>query len=160
MDVVDDDLLDACVPVLREAFGTVAGEFGLTPETAPTNAAFIDAGRLRDLADRGCRTFALLDEDGQPIGCVSLRPSRVEGAVDIERLAVLPRHRHHGHGSALLDHAVAVARGLGATAVAVGIIDENTRLKTWYLAKGFTETGTRTFDHLPFTVCFLTAPVT
>ena len=39
--------------------------------------------------------------------------------------------------------------------ISIGIIDENIRLKKWYLNYGFIEKGTRRFEHLPFIVCFM-----
>ncbi len=39
--------------------------------------------------------------------------------------------------------------------ISIGIMDENTGLKKWYLDYGFKEKGTKEFDHLPFTVCFM-----
>ncbi len=35
------------------------------------------------------------------------------------------------------------------------IIEENTVLKNWYIANGFVHTGTKKFDHLPFTTGYL-----
>ena len=43
----------------------------------------------------------------------------------------------------------------GAARIHIGIIEENERLKRWYLANGFVHMGTRVFSHLPFTVGFL-----
>lgn len=43
----------------------------------------------------------------------------------------------------------------GAARIHTGIIEENERLKRWYLANGFVHMGTRVFPHLPFTVGFL-----
>jgi hypothetical protein len=37
----------------------------------------------------------------------------------------------------------------------IGIINENVRLKKWYIKHGFCEKALQRFDHLPFTVCFL-----
>jgi len=35
------------------------------------------------------------------------------------------------------------------------MINESTILKNWYKKLGFRETGTKNFEHLPFTVCFM-----
>jgi hypothetical protein len=43
----------------------------------------------------------------------------------------------------------------GGKKVSIGIINENRRLKDWYISCGFAETGTRKFEHLPFEVCFM-----
>jgi hypothetical protein len=36
-----------------------------------------------------------------------------------------------------------------------GIVEDDTVLKNWYTANGFTHTGTKRFGHLPFTVGFM-----
>ncbi len=150
----DEEWLRACLEVIRAAFATVADEFGFTERSAPTNAAFWDLVRLRAEGTRGARLFALLI-DGSVVGCVSLRPSSAAGALELERLAVSPRHRHRGYGRALLDHAFAAAAAAGAVQVRIGIIAENERLDRWYRGYGFRPTGTRRFDHLPFGVSYL-----
>lgn len=156
--VVDERALAACLPVIRRAFRTVMDDMGLTEKDVPTSAAFMTLDTLRTLWASGTQTFALI-ESGRPVGCVSLRPASRMGVFDLERLAVAPEARHRGHGTALLDQAFAVARAEGATVVSIGIIEENSMLKQWYEAYGFVACGTRTFDHLPFTVCFMEKPV-
>ncbi len=47
------------------------------------------------------------------------------------------------------------ARRQDATAVKIGIIEENVRLKTWYLSYGFRHKGTARLGRLPFTVGFM-----
>jgi len=73
----------------------------------------------------------------------------------IEKLAVLPDCRHKGMGKMLVSHALDYIASKGGQKVSIGIIDEQTILKTWYRMLGFTETGTKKFPHLPFTVCFM-----
>src|SRR5512146_1022671 len=100
-------------------------DMGLTENDVPTNGAFMTLDTLRTLWASGTRTFALV-ESGRPVGCVSLRPASRTGVLDLERLAVAPEARHCGHGTALMDHAFAVARAEGATVVSIGIIEQNT----------------------------------
>lgn len=154
VEIDDESSLPTCLEVLRRSFRTVADELGLTAESVPSNAAFWDLDRLRAAQAAGARLFALL-VDGTPLGCVSLRATRHEGVVSLERLAVLPEHRHRGFGAALLEHGIAVARAEGAAAVRIGIIAENDVLRRWYREKGFVTTETRTFPYLPFTVEFM-----
>lgn len=157
VEVLEEPLLAACVPVIRAAFQTVADDHGLTEANAPTNPAFMTLERLREARDRGVRMFALLEggPDAAPVGFVALERSRRPGVVYLERLAVLPGRRHRGLGRALMDHAFAEARRAGAERISIGIVDEHAVLKRWYLAQGFVETGTRRFEHLPFTVCYM-----
>lgn len=46
-------------------------------------------------------------------------------------------------------------RDLHAKKLGIAIIEENTVLKDWYILNGFTPTGSKKFEHLPFTVGFL-----
>lgn len=39
--------------------------------------------------------------------------------------------------------------------VSIGTIAEHEALKRWYLKLGFTEVGIKVFDHLPFSVLFM-----
>jgi hypothetical protein len=48
---------------------------------------------------------------------------------------------------------------LGGHKISIGIIEENTVLKRWYSNNGFIHLGTKTFDHLPFTVGFMEAVI-
>lgn len=61
-----------------------------------------------------------------------------------------------GLGKKLVAYAADYAKDhLGAQKIQIGIVEENTVLKAWYQSQGFTHTGTKTFDHLPFTVGFM-----
>jgi GNAT superfamily N-acetyltransferase len=158
VEVLDEPLLSACVPVIRAAFQTVADELGLTRENSPTNPAFMTPEWLGKSRDRGVRMFALLASEGgarAPVGFVALERSPRPGLFYLERLAVLPALRHRGLGRRLMDHAFAEARAAGAERVSIGLVDEHAVLKRWYLDYGFAVTGTKRFDHLPFTVCFM-----
>ena len=158
VEILEEGLLAACVPVIRAAFQTVADDFGLTEQNAPTNPAFMTPERLRKERGRGVRMFALLEGEGDgavPVGFVALERSRRERELYLERLAVLPALRHRGYGRALMDHAFAEARAAGAERISIGVVDEHGVLKRWYLDYGFAETGSKRFEHLPFTFCFM-----
>ena len=139
--------------IVRESFGTVAKEFNLTRENAPTNGAFTQAEHLEaDLAN-DCAMYGLF-VDGVQVGFMELKqtgPSRFE----LKKIGVRPQYRHAGYGAQLLDHAKAAVRRCGGEEIAIGIIEENTVLKNWYAAHGFKHTGTKKFPHLPFTVGFM-----
>jgi ribosomal protein S18 acetylase RimI-like enzyme len=145
--------LDECAAVIRRAFGTVAEEFGLTAENVPTNGAFLKAERLLAERDKGFLQYGLL-HDGAVIGYMQLEKAG-EGTYYLEKLAVLPEHRHKGCGRQLLDFAKVKVRALDGKKIGITIIEENSRLKDWYAAYGFTHTGTKRYDHLPFTVGFM-----
>ena len=147
--------LDECLEVIRASFRTVADDFGITRENAPTNPAFLERGRFLAHLEKDVVLFGLRDEGGLA-GCVAVEAASDEaGLFFVERLAVLPDRRHRGYGRALMDRAAAYARERGGVAVSVAIIDEHAVLKSWYQSLGFAVTGRREFDHLPFNVCFL-----
>ncbi len=157
MDVVIGEVtageLDACAGVIRKAFLTVAEEFGLTPENAPTNGAFLKTERLVADREKGCLQYGLFTGNDL-IGYVQLE--KADGGVYyVEKLAVLPEKRHMGCGRRLLDFAASKVRALGGGKIGIAIIEENSRLKNWYAAYGFTHTGAKKYDHLPFTVGYM-----
>lgn len=152
--------IDAAVNVLRLANATVAADLGFSQENAPTNPAFIDAGMLREQITQD-REFFVLEETEKIIGTVALEKSnKEEGVFYIERLAVLPENRHNGYGKMLMDYVMERAIEKSGNKVSIGIINENTILKQWYNSLGFNETGTRKFEHLLFTICFLEKELT
>lgn len=79
-----------------------------------------------------------------------------DDSVELNNLAVLPEYRHLGIGKELVDYAITYAKNiLGANKIKIGIVEENTILKEWYEKIGFVHTGTKKFEHLPFTVGFM-----
>lgn len=148
----DRDVED-CARLLRESFATVAGEYGLTEELVPMNAAFTTVEKLRVFLERPVLLYGLLVEDVL-IGCVAIQPVRgSKRDFSIERLAVSPGCRHQGHGGRLLSHACDSIRKRGAERALLGMMDTNKVLKEWYKSKGFRQIECRTFSHLPFRVC-------
>ncbi|TCL76387.1 acetyltransferase (GNAT) family protein [Hydrogenispora ethanolica] len=145
--------LEESAVLIRAAFGTVAAELRLTPANCPTNPAFLDRSDLEALRQKGVKLYALRKE-GRSIGFVALEKADPE-LYYLEKLAVHPDYRHCGYGRQLLDFAFRTVRAAGGRRVSIAIIDENARLKRWYQAYGFRETGLKNFPHLPFTVCFL-----
>ena len=74
---------------------------------------------------------------------------------ELNKLSVLPEWRHCGYGKKLLDFCKAKAREFGGNKITLDIIEENTRLKDWYIANRFISTGTNKFEHLPFTTGYM-----
>jgi ribosomal protein S18 acetylase RimI-like enzyme len=150
--VIADDLPE-CLYVIRQSFATVAEEFGLTEQNAATNGAFMKIERLQNEFEHGNLMFAYI-ADGKIVGFAELAKVADE-TYELKKLSVLPECRHNGYGKELIEFAKAKVRGLGGNKIAIGIIEENTVLKNWYAANGFTHTGTQKFDHLSFTVGFM-----
>lgn len=145
--------LPACVDVIRRGFATVAEEFGLTEQNCASNGAFMTIERLRGEYDGGSKMFGYFLKD-RVVGFMQLKKID-EKTYEVGKLAVLPPYRHRSYGKRLLDFAGQKARELGGKKIAVGIIEENTRLKKWYMQNGFVYMGTQEFPGLPFTVGYL-----
>ena len=151
---LEEDLL-RCVDLLRTAFGTVASEFGLTEQSAPTNAAFTTLENLRRHQQNGMTMYGMFC-CGSLVGCAAVKKSKRDELVFfIERLAVSPEKRHRGHGGHLLSFALERIREKGGTTASIGVMDNNDRLKKWYRSKGFVPHDSRRIEHLPFKVCFM-----
>ncbi len=135
---------------LREAG---AEQFNLTPQNCPTHPSFIKDEQLAALKKRGLTFFGFFTNNEQ-IGFVAVEKSDSR-LFYLEKLAVLPDHRHRGSGGRLVRHALEYIRRSGGKKVSIGIINEHTVLKNWYAQIGFKEVNTRKFLHLPFTICFM-----
>lgn len=145
--------VDTIVGVLRGAFATTAGRFGLTTENCPANPAFTTPDRVTEEIARGMRYY-LLAEDGHARGCVAMEQARAE-VVYLGRLGVVPEHRSKGLGRALVEHVLSEAARIGVRRVELGLFAEDTALQEWYGRFGFRQTGTKRFEHLPLLVAFM-----
>jgi ribosomal protein S18 acetylase RimI-like enzyme len=145
--------LETSVWVIRDSFITVAKEFNLTKENCPTHPSFVSFNNLGDLVAKGVSLFGLFYDEKQ-IGFVALE----KGDNDVyylEKLAVLPAFRRQGYGRQLVDFIIGKVIAKRGKKISIGIIDESEKLKAWYQDNGFREIETKTFPHLPFTVCFM-----
>ena len=153
--ISEDWEVGRAVDVIRRAFKPVAHRYNLTRENCPTHPSFIELGRLLKTMEVGGRLFSCFERNTQ-IGFCALEKSRDDaGIYYLERLCVLPEYCGRGIGSTLIDYCCEQARLLGAGKISIGIIDAHKELKAWYLRRGFRQTGTRSFKHLPFTVRFM-----
>lgn len=151
-EITDLDL-PQCTSLICESFLTVARDFNLTPENAPTNPAFISLERVTFEKENGSKMYGLF-ADNEFVGFIAL-DDKGEGVFDLKRVAVLPACRHRGYGKFLLHFAKEKIASWGGHKITIGIIEENTMLKNWYTGFGFVSTGTKVFPHLPFTVGFM-----
>jgi ribosomal protein S18 acetylase RimI-like enzyme len=145
---------DELASLLRTANRTVAREFNLTPENAPTNPAFIDSEDiLRGAKERSIVYYGYF-LGGILVGCFALEDGG-DGVSYLERVAVDPDYRHRGIGKKLVRYASRAVFRSGGRVISIGIINESGLLKRWYEDLGFVEKGLKRFEHLPFTVCFM-----
>ena len=147
------DLID-CVQLLRKSFGTVAREFGPTEATAPTNPAFATESKLNEYLSKPVMLYGMF-YGSAIVGAVAVEQSKSDKQVYIERLAVSPESRHKGFGDYLLCYAFERIRESGGKTASIALMDNNDKLKKWYIAKGFVQTGRKAIEHLPFEVCFM-----
>lgn len=153
--VAEDWEIDEAVKTIRHSFEPVARRFHLTRENCPTHPSFLERNRLAITLERGGRLISCY-VDGKMIGFYALEKSRDSANVMyLERLCVRPESRHRGIGAALVNHCCTLASAAGAKRISIGLIDDHIELKRWYLSLKFIQTGTRDFEHLPFTVCFM-----
>ncbi len=150
---VDKNELQECLDVIHQSFGTVAEQFGLTKENCPKHTSFIPLSFLEAQRNWGWKMYALY-AGKKIIGYMSLSKESND-AFELHNLAVLPEYRHNGFGKLLLDYAKDVVKSSGGYVIKIGIIEESTILKNWYIANGFIHIGTKKYDHLPFTSGYL-----
>ena len=151
--VENREQLNICLEIIRSSFITVAEEFGLTENNCPSHTAFMTIDKLEKQFDYG-RPMFLSYQDDIPVGYFSLAKCR-DKEWELNNLAVLPEYRHLGIGKAMVDYAVATVKNYGGNKISIGIIEENSILKNWYLNLGFKHISTRKFEHLPFVVGFM-----
>lgn len=139
--------------LVRSAHQTVADQFHLTPENCPKHPSNCQPGWITADVDRGVK-YDILFETDIPVGCVALEKAD-SNTCYLERLSVLPSHRHKGYGSRLVEHALKTAVHWQQKRISIGIIAHFEPLKNWYLRMGFIEQKTLDIDHLPFKVLLM-----
>lgn len=148
--IIDREVL---VKLIRDSFHDVAHRFSLTENNCPKHPSNCTSAWIESDISRGVQYF-ILYMDGNPIGCVAIEKPSADICY-IERLSVLPGMRGQHFGIKLVKHALQYAASKRANKVSIGIIDEQTELKEWYGHLGFVGKQTKSFPHLPFTVCLM-----
>lgn len=150
---IKPDDLNTALRIIRNSFATVADEFHLTKENCPGHTAFIALEKLKIKYDSG-ECMYIYYADSVPVGFFSLKQLDIE-TWELDHLAVLPEYRHRGIGKKLLKFAEKTIQAQNGKLLKIGIMEENVKLKQWYMRNGFLSTGTKRFAHLPFTVGFM-----
>lgn len=155
--VNSSEQLNICLDIIHKSFQTVADEMNLIKDNCPSYTAFMPIEKLISQFENNTPMF-LYQYNGCFAGYFSL--SINDDSVELNNLAVLPEYRHLGIGEELVDYAITYSKNiLGANKIKIGIVEENTILKEWYEKIGFVHTGTKKFEHLPFTVGFMETEV-
>ena len=139
--------------VVSESNKGVAEQFGINADNNPKHPSFYTKEWVISDFDRGEEYF-LLTQYNKAIGCVAFEQPRSDTAY-LNRLSILPNHRHKGAGELLVRHIFKYAREKDIVKVSIGIIASHDILKSWYLSLGFVETHTQNFEHLPFDVTYM-----
>lgn len=144
---------ECAINVIRESYLTVAKEFEINKENGSSNPAFIELEHLDEMNRKGIEMYGAFI-DSHCVGFVGLENAK-NGLYYLEKLAILPTYRHKGYGLQLIDFIFNRVRLLKGKEISIGIINENLKLKEWYLDYGFIEKDILKYNHLPFTVCLL-----
>ncbi len=117
--------------------------------------SFFKKGDRTDLAQvlgkMNIGSFYLLEEGGEPLGCVYLetakqgddrRLAKGEGAGYIGMLAVDPAHQGRGLGHLLMQFAEKELVQRGCKRIQIRIVNLRTELHVYYSRMGYRETGT------------------
>lgn len=139
--------------IVSEANKDVALRFNLNYENAPKHPSFCTADWVKADFERGALYF-IYEVEGVPLGCVSFEGESPDTGY-LNRLSVVPAARSKGIGGKLVHKHLQISKDKGINKISIGIIAEFTELKNWYLRLGFKEGVTKSFEHLPFRVCFM-----
>lgn len=151
IEVDNKNLIISATKIINESFFTVANEFNFTRENAPTFPAYILTENIEWQIKNGMKLF-LYEENERFIGCVGISYRNESYLYKVERLAVIPDFRHKGIGKILMNFIEEKVKNLNGQRIIAEIVNENTRLKQWYLRHGYSELRIDKYDHLPFTV--------
>ena len=147
---IDPSEFSVAAELIRESFATVAEDLSITEENCPKYVGYVTtAERLLTQHGWGWNIYGLYESE-RLVGYASVSKDD-SGAYEIHNLAVLPELRHKGYGKLLLDYCVERIFESGGRKIVISIVEENTVLKNWYTAYGFIHTGTKKYEHLPFT---------
>jgi RimJ/RimL family protein N-acetyltransferase len=151
--IIKSDLL-SCLEVFHCGYETVAIEFGLTEENCPDRGrASLPFNKLVSEFEKGTLMFGYFLEN-KIVGFLGLKIDD-NGVCKLNDIIILLEYRQKGYGKELLEFCKIKAFELGANKISLGMIDDNQKLKNWYIKNGFINVGFKKYDKAPFTVGFM-----
>ena len=145
---VEEYQLPDCLKTLHAAFGESAKIYGYTRESYPSSGAFITLDDLVKAKEKGVHMYAAY-VDGVVAGYVQLEKLDA-GVYAFRRFAVLPQYQKLGIGRALVSHCRERASAYGGKKLRLIMINQNQRLKDFYISNGFRVTCTAKDESYPF----------
>lgn len=145
--------MDTISLIIKESNKDVAEAFDINETNCPNHPSFYNIDRVRADFERNEEYFLFKKRDIN-IGCIALEKPRPD-VIYLNRLSVLPEYRCNGVGESLVNFVIDYAKQKKVERVSIGIIDEHTNLKNWYLKLGFVEGEKKSFSHLPFEVRYM-----
>ncbi|MEG0309123.1 MAG: GNAT family N-acetyltransferase [Clostridium sp.] len=145
--------LESCLEIFHRGYETVAIEFGLTEENCPDRGrANLPFGKLVAEFEDSTLMYGYFLED-KIVGFIGIKFN--EGTCKLNDIIVLPEYREKGYGKELLNFCIRKAIELGTDKIILGMIDDNEKLKNWYLKNDFINIGVKKFKKAPFTVGYM-----
>jgi len=149
----DSSVLEPFTHIIRTSFGIVAEEYGLTEVDSPTNPAFIKFDNLKKTSSLA-ECFGIYI-DNTPCGFFAIEFNKDNKSIYLERVCVIPESRHNGIGRSILIFTEEYSRAKNIEKISIGIMNQNSILKKWYIQNGYNEVSIKKFPHIKFEVCFL-----
>ena len=152
-DIIELNNPEDITQIINKSFMTVANEFGYTKENVPNFPAFIEPNIIENDKKKGTKIFGY-KKNKIIVGCIGYIKYTDE-IYEIKRLAVLPEYRHQGIGKKLLQYNENIIKKNHGKIIEAHIVNNNERLKQWYIKNGYEEKGIEEIKGLPFKVCIM-----
>lgn len=150
---IDEKGLPECLRVIHKGYEPTAIRFGLTGDNCPHRGrADLPLSVLADELSSGAEMYGYCAAN-RIIGFVSIVVGQAE--IKINDIVVLPECWNQGVGTALLEFVKKRAVEAKVSKIALGMIDDNERLRSWYEKHGFVNVGYRQYPKAPFLVGYM-----
>lgn len=151
--IVESDLAE-CLEVIQKGYKTVADQFGLNEENCPdSGGATLKYEKLLANYNQGKRMFGYV-YDEKLVGFLKFHQMD-SNTIKIDDIVVLPEYRNKGFGKEMIRFSKQFCKDNGYIKLTLGMIDDNTILKKWYIRNGFCESHMVKYPKAPFTTSYM-----